>query len=848
LFARRFERFAICDCAGISGPIDFAGRTISALASESQAAGDAIAVARLRLHATQAEPSSWSRVLLETWKSRQEHALLVFDHAEAIGENAAALSLLGDLLAARPSERVVLISARNTLPLRNGHYFAPHQVLTLSQHELRLDDEEARAVFEGTDVAPATVERMIKTAGGWPALLMLLAVFSRYDATMDDLLDRLQDVPAGSVHEFLAGEVIAALTPDMMSALLAIAAIPNASLEDVFAATGLRHATPVVDQLLHLPGFLSAHSGAYRAHPLLLAELRAGHRAELTTCLARAALVRESFGDLLRAAELYLAEGNETAAASALDRLPASTLERPSSRLIEAMTKVDVETLCARPNLWMALLPYRHGHVDPARLYDEGLRLLRLASADETPPLQRRLRVHLATLATQLERLTEATALIDAALGDSRAGASGEDDDRLALMTMAEIAAKEGRFAQCDVLADRSEAAGNGTGNVQVEATRARIWLEKATLFGRFDDVLKTCDETLYAAQRSGITSRIVDAARAVASAAWYCNDEERAESASRLLEDCGDVDMRAFARYVAALLDRKQIEAPVRVMQLARWHAAMLTADRELAQELFDAIIDGSGGVDTLQNVFLRIVVRVSAALLLPGQRRRLLEARIIAAGVESPPLQASLELLIDSSEPADYGIFRYLAARIARSPLKERSDALSLDVVRGEVRRGTEPLHVSDRGLELLSALALLPAGTSKEELAAAIWTGLDGEDAINALKMCVSRTRAQLGEKDAILSTKRGYALNERVAVDVREYERLLRSVRGADGLSDTMRRQVVDAEKSLAALRRATGHWTWFEAHEERLAGVRAELGSLISKQPARHDEATAIAPA
>jgi hypothetical protein len=72
--------------------------------------------------------------------------------------------------------------------------------------------------------------------------------------------------------------------------------------------------------------------------------------------------------------------------------------------------------------------------------------------------------------------------------------------------------------------------------------------------------------------------------------------------------------------------------------------------------------------------------------------------------------------------------------------------------------------------------------------------------------------------------------------------------LRSVRGVDGLSDTMRRQVVEAEKSLAALRRATGHWTWFEAHEERLAGVRAELGSLISKQPARHDEATAIAPA
>jgi DNA-binding winged helix-turn-helix (wHTH) protein len=300
-----------------------------------------------------------------------------------------------------------------------------------------------------------------------------------------------------------------------------------------------------------------------------------------------------------------------------------------------------------------------------------------------------------------------------------------------------------------------------------------------------------------------------------VAQAAWYCDDDTRVGAANQLLEDCG------------------------RAPQAPSWHAAFSATGVEEAKALFDEAIVA---LDELENGFQRIAVRVATALLLPTQRRRLLEARVIAQRIESPPLQASLELLIDSPEPSDYGIFRNLATRVARSPLKVSADALYIDVVRGEVRRGGEVLHVSDRGFELLAALALLPAGTSKEELAAAIWPSLDGEAALNTLKMCVSRARAQVGERDAILSTKGGYALSERVAIDIRDFERTLRSARGVQTLSSAIRRQIEAAARALGARQRGhTAGWAWFGTHANHLDDLQHELMLALAQDSLRRDD-------
>ena len=414
LFARRFDRHAICDCSGVSGAADFAGRALSALAGETQS-GDALAAARLRLHATEADAASWSRAILEAWKSRQEHALFIIEHAEAIAENSGVLALLGDLLAARPSQRVILISSREPLPLRVGHYLAPHQILTLAQNELRFDREEAAAIFDGSELAPRIVDRMVRLADGRPSVLLLLARFAQYDADIGKLIDRLDDVAYPDVHSALMTEVLSAFTPDMLSTALAAAAIPNASLEDIAAATGIRNVTPIIDRLLRLPGFLSAEGGVYSAHPLLLGALRARHGADLPNYLFRAAQEYERSAGYLRAAELYRAYGDEAASAAALDRLPPSELQQPSARLIETIAKIDMATLGAHPAIWIATFPYRRQSVGAARLYDEALRLLESMPPDAPATLLRRLRVRRGMLAQELEKLAEARALVESA-------------------------------------------------------------------------------------------------------------------------------------------------------------------------------------------------------------------------------------------------------------------------------------------------------------------------------------------------------------------------------------------------------------------------------------------------
>jgi|GEM_PF-2038084 DNA-binding winged helix-turn-helix (wHTH) protein/tetratricopeptide (TPR) repeat protein len=837
LFARQFEHYAICDCTNVSDLVDFAARALSALAGESQGSGDSAALTRLRLHAIEADEATWSRSILGAWKGRQERSLFILEHGEAIEGAGPIMALLGDLLATRPAERVVLISSRVALPLRASHYLAPNQILTLSREELRFNAEEAASIFEGCDVPPTIVDRMVRLADGWPSVLLLLALFVQYDANIETLIERLERVARADMHEHLVHEVLTAFTPDMMSTLLAMAAIPNATLDDIAAATGIRHATPIIDRLLHLPGFISSESGAYQVHPLVLKTLRSSHGADLADDLLRAAQEYERAGEFLRAAELYTACANAHAAAGALDRLPAALFQQPPTRLIDALTKIEMSSLCAYPNLWIAALPWRRQNVDSAHLYDEGSQLQ--AASGDSISLQKRLRVRLAMLAQEIGRLAEARALVEACKGRSSLDESPEER-RLLLMTSAVIAAKQGRFAEADQFADEADAvqiARNG----RFEPERGLVAMEKARLFGDWLGALKLSEEALYAAQRNGVISRIATAARAVAWSAWYCNDDALVTAANEMLEACGSSEVSAFARSVQAALSPFSADAPTAdpALHVARWHAALITTNAGQAEDLFDQAIRG---IDTTENVFLQIMMRASAALLLPTQRRRLLEARVIAQRIESPPLQASLELLIDSPRPSDYGIFKYMAARVARSPLKVRQDILYVDVVRGRVRRGSELVHVSDRGFELLVALALMPNGTSKEALASAIWPGLDVEAALNALKMCVSRTRVQIADRDAIQSTKRGYSLGERVAIDVHEFERLLRSIRGVEAFGDPIRRQLQEAAGSLGAREREyAGSWAWFAPCATHLDELQRELTLLLTKDAFKRDQ-------
>ena len=831
-FATRFEGHALCDCAGISGIADFAHRVMSALGDEIH--GETVTATRMRLLAAGADDAAWTRHLLEAWKASQPDSLFVFENADAIALDGELLLLLGELLAARPAQRAVLISSREPLALRYTHYFAPHHVLALTAGDLRCDFDDALNVFEGTGASTGAIARILALTGGRPVTVQLLARFANYEADFEGLIDRLETVTFAERHEYLLREVLTALPPAMRAALIAIVAIPRASLDDVAAAIGIAHPMAIVDRLQRLPGFVSAEAGTYRAHSLVRELILREHEAEFGAHLDRAARENERVGDYLRAAELRLECRDETAAARALDRLPAATLAQPSARVVDVLARISMPVLCEFPNLWCALLPQRKHLVEPARLYDEASELLRRCPAGAVT-LQQRLRVRIAAFAQAMGKLVEARILLE-----RRAPPHGNDDPeerRLALMTSALIAAKQGRFGEADRFVEEANAV-HGSRRTRFDAERAEIARERAHLMGDWDGLLKMHEDALTAAQRSGVTARVIDAARGVVAAAWYCNDDARAASALQLLEACDDPQVRTFSECVAASVGGIPVAAPARLLAIARWHAALATVDAERARTLFDAAIDG---VDAVENEFLRVTIRVSAALVLPSARRRLLEARLIAGNIESPPLLASLEMLIDSPRPTDFGIFKHIAMRAARSPLKLRRDVLCLEIASGRALRGGNVLRVSERDFELLAALALLPPGTSKEQLAATIWPALDGDAALNALKMCVSRTRAQVGDKEAIVSTKRGYSLSEQVAVDVHDAENLSRGLRGLESLGDAGRTHAAEALRRIGAPERLFApRWTWFAPYRDRIVELHHEL-TLALERDAYHPE-------
>jgi DNA-binding winged helix-turn-helix (wHTH) protein len=381
------------------------------------------------------------------------------------------------------------------------------------------------------------------------------------------------------------------------------------------------------------------------------------------------------------------------------------------------------------------------------------------------------------------------------------------EERRLVMMTSAVIAAKQGRFGDSNRLVDECDSV-QGARHLHFDVERAAIELEKARFSGDWFGALRLSEESLETAQRSGLGWRIREAARCVARDAWYCNDDERAAAAIRIAEDCA-----------APAPDATTL-----------WSAALGASNPARSKELFDAAI---AQIDLGEDLLARVMVRVGAALLLTA-RRRLAEARALALTIESSPLAASLDLLVESPDAGDYGIFKNLAARVAQSPLRTRQERLYLSLVRNQVRRGAEVLRVSERGLELLSALALLPAGSSKADLASAIWPALDGDAALNALKMCVSRTRAQLVDKDAIVSTKRGYALGDFVSVDAVELEELLIRARD-DATNDSTRREVQEAVRLLETRdRRRQSEWSWFVPHAARLDGLGREFARLLAR--------------
>jgi len=163
-----------------------------------------------------------SRAILRTFETLPRDVLLVLDEWEAAATDEAEelLSMLVEGLDIR-----FLITTR-TRP----EWFTPRlevygEGLEIGVDELAMTDEEATEVLTAFG-AVAGRARLMRTAGGWPAVLGLAAMTGDVDFTSSRLLSH-------TLYEFLASELLAAATEETQSALMLLAV---ASVTDVEVA------------------------------------------------------------------------------------------------------------------------------------------------------------------------------------------------------------------------------------------------------------------------------------------------------------------------------------------------------------------------------------------------------------------------------------------------------------------------------------------------------------------------------------------------------------------------------------------------------------------------------------
>jgi ATP/maltotriose-dependent transcriptional regulator MalT len=157
-------------------------------------------------------PGPLGRALVRTFEAITKDILVIVDEWEA-AVTPASHELLSMIVDGIPVHYVITTRERPA-------WFAPRlkvygEGLEIGVDELRMTDEEAARVLASAGAVSGRA-RVMRTAGGWPAVLGLAAMSGEVDFTSDRLLSHTLD-------EFLAQELLAAATPETQEALMLLA-------------------------------------------------------------------------------------------------------------------------------------------------------------------------------------------------------------------------------------------------------------------------------------------------------------------------------------------------------------------------------------------------------------------------------------------------------------------------------------------------------------------------------------------------------------------------------------------------------------------------------------------------
>lgn len=767
---------------------------------------------------------------------------VVVENAERLDAGSDALRSIVALLR-RPENARVVICTRTERALHFTDHVPPHLLAMVRADQLAFDEDETAELFAGTRASDASIYRIRQLTEGWPVPMLFFAQLAR-DSTLDDVPPDTRAV--GDLYDYLDGHVVMPLEEPVMRALATSAGLGEVSIDEFEALFGVHSVEMLVRAMCrdYQVARLAA-GGTLGVHPLIAAVIRerhAGMQREALQALGNACLRR---GNVERAVQCFLAADDVPKAADVYvsSCMHAGDVTLHSiSRLPETC---DPMTLTFYPALWVGVVGGRRLTTKPEVLLYEARRVFESLPPDCPDLLFNAVLAAYALTLKDAGKLLEARALLESA----RVGADGKAAGELHLLAVrARLDSVDGRHTEALQTLRKIE------GCILDEPTwlsqLLRMEVTAARACGQWEVEYQAVERMLDVARKAGSLAIVGMALAEGAFGAWLAGEESLLEAYRTQL------DLLTQKHHVPVLLN---LDLAMLGRGLARSHSgsyewdarAYLVAgadcdDPGRAAEYLQAAVELA---DNSGVALVRVLSRIAAAERMSATRtRRLQEAAEIAATIDSPSLRESVRRLTEHGEPK--GMLSPLVNRLRRrSSMPQEAGVrgnLSISLAHGAVYRDESEIHVSEGGWALLAALAIEGRTVGRETLCDRLWPDMPLESATNALKMCVRRTRQQLGDADAILSTNGGYALAKHADVDLPRID----AVRAA--LARGERHAFDDAivENLFERLRggrpASFANWEWFEETEWQLQAAARELGEFLAERSlSRNDVARTL---
>jgi DNA-binding SARP family transcriptional activator/ATP/maltotriose-dependent transcriptional regulator MalT len=822
----------VCDCRGVTSDVDLARRLLPALADENPERSLNLSQTETIIGDGHGSASERLDVALAAWRVHGPPSAFVFENAEDAIREPGACEFLARLLAGRPAGRTIAICSREPLRVHLSRFAPPHQILTLRAGDLAFRPAEIAAILAPAGAGPEAIERVAAISGGWPIAVLLLARFA-HEGRLEPLLERLDDVAYEELQEYLTDQVLGHAPPAVTDGLLVCAAIPQAGERDLRLAIGETGYEQFAEFQKTSPFVSRDAGGAFNVHPLVASTLTERHPTRIAALLGPAAATYETAGEFQRAAEIHLAQGDQSAAAQALEHLEVIEDAAPPLAYARVLASLDRSVVMRYPRLWAVTAMLRTFSVDSRAMLEEAEAIWQRLPPDATPIERIYLYVFRVLFMSYLGEFERALALVD----DFRAQIAAPDVPKTRmhawlLYLRSLMTARMGRLSEAERDLEAAWPFVNAM-HVMGSGTLATLGADVERVRGNRVSEREKLERAIEHSRRSGLSNFIARDEAEAAFGAWLAGDDaDYTQHGFALEAEVEREGVRGFAFFVACMRGHERAPQPTdNVKWVACGHLIAAASGDDAAARLRHADLAREAAA-LYRSPFTQVLAALAVAELDPARRRAMrAEAASIAQRIDAPTLHGALAAI----ERDDDAGFLTPFVRRYRPDAEAPRAGLLVELVTGRVLRDGEPVTLAEREHALLVAVAMRPEALARERLTDMLWPDLGESPARNAFHVCLHRLKSRLGDDNAVVRTREGYRLGNDVRVDLWEIDRTVAGLRAADTLDARQGAALRALYDGLRATRPAKFEaWEWFEPTERHLRELRCEVAQALAK--------------